>query len=231
MESVTLIASRTIDHIHNFDRREKFERPGGPAFYCKQAMEVLGYKVHLVTASRPTQVSITIRGVHESIRIDRIPKIKLGERLPSRNIVLSPILSEFKLRQLADRRCCVFLDAQGYIRTRGENQVQGWSCSSVDLEKVIALKVNLRESGLVSEEILDLFRERILLVTHGKEGVEVWDRGKCKMIRGKEVLAPDTLGAGDTFFGSFVAVYLETENAVRAAKIAITKAEQLLKRK
>jgi sugar/nucleoside kinase (ribokinase family) len=51
------------------------------------------------------------------------------------------------------------------------------------------------------------------------------------MIRDKEVFATATLGAGDTFFESFVAVYLETENAVRAVKIVITKAEQLLKRK
>ena len=145
--------------------------------------------------------------------------------------MLSPILGEFELKQLASRKCRVFLDAQGYIRARGENQVQCWLCDPLDLEKVIALKVNLRESRLVSEDILELFHERILLITHGKEGVEVWDRGKCCMIRGKEVLAPNTLGAGDTFFGSFAVIYLETANAVKAARIATTKAEQLLKRK
>ena len=43
--------------------------------------------------------------------------------------------------------------------------------------------------------------------------------------------SPDTLGAGDTFFGSFCASFLETGNAARAAQIATTKAEQPLKRK
>ena len=231
MKSVILIASRTIDYINNLDLSIQLKRPGGPALYCKRAMDDFGYRVHLITTSRPTQVFITIRGGHESIRIDRVPKIRLKGHLPSRNVVLSPILGEFNLEKLTRRQCRIFLDAQGYVRAVGEDQTQVWSCDPRNLKNVIVLKVNQRESSYVPDEILDLLRERILLITHGKEGVEVWERGSRHMVRGKEILTPDTLGAGDTFFGSFVAAFLEAGDAKTAAKIAITKAEQLLKRK
>ena len=231
MKSVTLIASRTVDHINNLDQSVRLERAGGPAFYCKQAMEVLGYRVHLVTAGQPANVFITIRNRRESIRIDRIAKIKLTGRLPARNVLLSPILGEFELEQLARRRCQIFLDAQGYIRAKGENIAKRWLCSTRLVKNVVALKVNQQESRYVPEEILDLFRTRILLITRGREGMEIWDRNKRHVIHANPVDAPDSLGAGDTFFGSFVVTYLESGNARLAAQAAMIRAEQLLRRK
>lgn len=231
MKSVTLIASRTVDHINNLDKSTKLVRSGGPAFYCKQAIETLGCKVHLLTSRRPVTVHITIQDQHEKIRIDRIEKITLWGRLPTRNILLSPILGEFNLEQVAQWNCRVFLDAQGYIRAKGEDLTQRWVCVSQIVKNVVALKVNQRESSCVPEEILNLFRSRILLITRGQEGVEIWDHGKRYQVRGHPVEVADTLGAGDTFFGSFVAAYLQSGDAPSATRLAVQKAEQLLQRK
>lgn len=231
MKSITLIASKTIDHIKNLDRSISLVRPGGPAFYCKQAMEVLGFKVYLLTSRRPVTVCITIQDHRESIRIDRIGKITLQNHLPTRNILLSPILGEFNLEQVAQKNCRVFLDAQGYIRAKGEDITQRWVCTPQIVKNVVALKVNQRESNYVPEKILDLFRSRILLITHGQEGVEVWDHGKQYQICGHPIEVADTLGAGDTFFGSFVATYLQLGDVPSATQIAIEKTEQLLQRK
>lgn len=231
MQPVTLIASRTADHIHNLDNLIESVRPGGPAFYCKQAIEALGCNVHLLTARRPVTVHITIQDRHEKIRIERIGKITLQGRLPTRNVLLSPILSEFNLEQMAQRNCRIFLDAQGYIRARGEDLTQRWVCTPLILKNVVALKVNHRESNCVPEEILNLFRSRILLITHGQEGVEVWDHGKQYRVHGQPVEVTDTLGAGDTFFGSFVAAYLQSGDVSSATQLAVEKAEQLLRRK
>jgi len=231
MKSVTLIASRTVDHINNLDQSVRLERAGGPALYCTQAMEALGCRVHLVTAKQPVNVFITIRNRRESIRIDRIAKIKLAGRLPARDVLLSPILGEFELEQLARRRCQIFLDTQGYIRAKGEDRSRRWLCDIRLVKNVVALKVNQHESRYVPEEILDLFRTRILLITRGREGVEIWDHNKRRVIRVNPIDAPDTLGAGDTFFGSFVAAYLELGSARPAAQTAITRAAQLLRRK
>lgn len=231
MKSVTLIASRTTDHINNLDKSTKIVRPGGPALYCKQAIEALGCKVNLLTARRHVTVHITIQDRREKIRIERIGKITLQGCLPTRNILLSPILSEFNLEQMAQRDCRIFLDAQGYIRARGKDLTQRWVCAPQILKNVVVLKVNQHESNCVSEEILNLFRSRILLITHGQEGVEVWDHDKRYHIRGHPIEVADTLGAGDIFFGSFVAAYLQSGDVLSATRLAVQKAEQLLQRK
>lgn len=155
----------------------------------------------------------------------------LHRRLPTHNVLLSPILSEFNLEQIAQKNCHVFLDAQGYIRAKGEDLTQRWICTPETVKNVVALKVNQRESGYVPEEILNLFRSRVLLITCGQEGVEVWDSGKRHQIHGHPVEVVDTLGAGDIFFGSFVAAYLQSSNALSATRLAMQKAEQLLQRK
>lgn len=231
MKSVTLIASKTIDHINNLDKSTRLVRAGGPALYCKQAIEELGLKVHLLTSRRPVTVHITIQDRHEKIRIDRIGRITLRRRLPAHNVLLSPILGEFDLEQVAQRSCRIFLDAQGYIRAKGEDLVQRWVCDPRMVKNVVALKVNQRESNYVAEEILNLFRSRVLLITHGQEGVEAWDHGKRYQIHSYPIEVADTLGAGDVFFGSFVAAYLQSGNVPSATRLAVRKAEQLLRRK
>jgi len=231
MKSITLIASRTTDHINNLDKSIKLVRAGGPALYCKQAIEESGLKVHLLTSRRPVTVYITIQDRHEKIRIDRIGMITLWGRLPARNVLLSPILGEFDLEQVAQRNCRIFLDAQGYIRARGEDLVQRWICAPWMVKNVVAIKVNQRESNCVSEEILNLFRSRVLLITRGQEGVEVWDHGKQYQIHSHPIEVADTLGAGDVFFGSFVTSYLQSGDVPSATRLAVRKAEQLLRRK
>ncbi|MCA8834235.1 MAG: ribokinase [Proteobacteria bacterium] len=44
-----------------------------------------------------------------------------------------------------------------------------------------------------------------LLITKGAKGAELWQNGACISVRGLPVKAIDTVGAGDTFFGSFIA--------------------------
>ncbi|MEN9523968.1 MAG: pfkB family carbohydrate kinase [Candidatus Parcubacteria bacterium] len=231
MKTITLIASHTVDHIDDLDRGLQIHRAGGPAHYCGNAIRSLGYKPTIVTGEKPADVFITISEHNEHIRIDRIPKIRLPKRLPSHNIILSPILGEFDLRELRLRSCDVFLDAQGYIRAPEGRAELDWQCDLRDLDKVIALKVNRREFDHVHKSITDVFKHRILLLTKGRDGVELWIHGKQINIRGQNVKTTDTLGAGDTFFGSFVVKFLETGDAVIAAKFAVSKAEELLKKK
>jgi hypothetical protein len=231
MKSVTLIASRTIDHINDLDKSATFTRPGGPALYSKGAIEALGYRVHLVTSARPAAVRVTIKNRCEKIRVDRIGKISIPKRLPTQNVVLSPILDEIDLRQLNERDCRIFLDAQGYFRTKGSDRLRRWICSPRLVRNVLVLKVNQPESSHVSEEILALFRSRVLLITRGREGVEIWDHGRRRVVRGHPVKSSNTLGAGDVFFGSFVATYMRSGDVLSAGRLAVQKAEELLERK
>ncbi len=231
MKTITLIASHTVDHIDDRDRGLQIERSGGPAHYCGTAISSLGYKPAIITGSKPADVFITISDHKEHIRIDQVPTIDLPERLPSRNIILSPILGEFNLRKLRSRRRAVFLDAQGYIRAPQGCSELDWQCNLHDLDNVVALKVNRGEFQHVHKSIIDFFKRRILLLTKGPHGGELWYHGRRINICGHKISTTDTLGAGDTFFGSFVVKFLETSDAVHAAKFAVSKAEELLKKK
>ncbi|MBU6232071.1 MAG: hypothetical protein KGI50_07480 [Patescibacteria group bacterium] len=231
MKTITLIASHTVDHIDDRDRGLQIERSGGPAYYCGTTISSLGYRPAIITKRKPVDVFITISDHKEHIRIDHIPTISLPKRLPSHDIILSPILGEFDLYEFRSRRCTVFLDAQGYIRSpRGRNELD-WQCDLQDLDQVVALKVNRREFQHVHKSIIDLFKNRILLLTKGSDGVELWHDGRRINIRGHAISSTDTLGAGDTFFGSFVVKFLETKDAVCAARFAVSAAEKLLKKK
>lgn len=231
MKSVTLIASRTVDHIHNLDQGVRIVRQGGPAFYCEQAMVAMGLRVHLLTTRRPTDVYISVRRKNERIRIEEIGQIRIGRKVPTGNVVLSPILGEFDLKKLVPGKCRIFLDAQGYIRSVGENITQEWDCDLQNLSDVVALKVNERERGHVSKRIMRFFKSRILIITRGQNGVEIWEKNRKYVIKGNRIKTPDTLGAGDTFFGSFVASYLQLADVRSAAKVAIVEAEEFLQRK
>lgn len=231
MKMITLIASHTVDHIDDLDRDLQIQRAGGPAYYCGKVIKSLGYKPAIITGKEPADVFITISDRKEHIRIDQTLRIGLPKKLPSRNVILSPILGEFDLRKLRSRKCIVFLDAQGYIRTPLGRAEFDWQCDLRDLDNVIALKVNRREFRHVHKSIVDVFKRRILLLTKGSDGVELWDHGKWINIPGHKVHSTDTLGAGDTFFGSFVIKFLETEDAAVAAKFAVSQAEDLLKKK
>lgn len=212
MKTITLIASHTVDHIDDRDRGLQIERSGGPAYYCGTAISSLGYKPIIITGRKTVDVFITISDYKEHIR-------------------LSPILGEFDLRELRSRRCAVFLDAQGYIRAPQGRIELDWQCDLHDLDNVVALKVNRREFRHVHKSIIDFFKNRILLLTKGSDGAELWHHGRRINIRGHKINSTDTLDAGDTLFGTFVVKFLETKDAVYATRFAVSAAEKLLKKK
>ena len=70
------------------------------------------------------------------------------------------------------------------------------------------LAVNETEAAALSHAmktpITDL-KIPTLLITKGAKGAELWQNGGCISVKGLPVKAIDTVGAGDTFFGSFIA--------------------------
>ena len=67
MRSITLIASRSIDHIRDFDSKTMYERPGGPALYCRKALESAGLRVELVSAASKIPIQLHL------LYLDEIP--------------------------------------------------------------------------------------------------------------------------------------------------------------
>ncbi len=63
-----------------------------------------------------------------------------------------------------------------------------------------------------------------LLITKGAKGAELWQNGACISVRGLPVKAIDTVGAGDTFFGSFIARLQNSETPQQALNYAASAA-------
>ena len=63
-----------------------------------------------------------------------------------------------------------------------------------------------------------------LLITKGAKGAELWQNGGCISVRGLPVKAIDTVGAGDTFFGSFIARLQNSETPQEALNYAASAA-------
>ena len=63
-----------------------------------------------------------------------------------------------------------------------------------------------------------------LLITKGAKGAELWQNGACVSVRGLPVKAIDTVGAGDTFFGSFIARLQNSETPQEALNYAASAA-------
>ena len=63
-----------------------------------------------------------------------------------------------------------------------------------------------------------------LLITKGAKGAELWQNGASISVKGLPVKAIDTVGAGDTFFGSFIARLQNSETPQEALNYATTAA-------
>ena len=89
------------------------------------------------------------------------------------------------------------------------------------------LAVNETEAAALSHAmktpITDL-KIPTLLITKGAKGAELWQNGACISVKGLPVKAIDTVGAGDTFFGSFIARLQNGTPAQEALEYATTAA-------
>ncbi|GHA44792.1 ribokinase [Amylibacter ulvae] len=91
------------------------------------------------------------------------------------------------------------------------------------LDKIDLLAVNETEANDLADatgrKVEDL-GVPILLVTKGSAGADLWVDGKYFHQTAFKVDAVDTTGAGDTFLGSFLAQYDETNDPARALQYA-----------
>ncbi len=89
------------------------------------------------------------------------------------------------------------------------------------------LAVNETEASALSHAMQTPITELkipTLLITKGAKGAELWQNGACISVKGLPVKAIDTVGAGDTFFGSFIARLQNGTPAQEALEYATTAA-------
>jgi sugar/nucleoside kinase (ribokinase family) len=76
---------------------------------------------------------------------------------------------------------------------------------------------------------LEKQKQKVLIVTKGDRGVDLYVAGELYSIPPKKVVTGrDTIGAGDTFLASFTSQYLATQNPVGSAHFAMDHVSEFL---
>lgn len=146
-------------------------------------------------------------------------------------IFISTILNDFNLKGIGSFKGKIFLDIQGYVRNGNDfGKKKRWKPAKEISSSIFCLKGNEREINYLPSSFIRKQKQKILLVTRGKKGCEIWVNGIKKVIKPSKLIRniKNAIGAGDSFFTYFIAKFLKTNNSVISAKYAIVKTSEFL---
>ena len=219
---VTLISSFATDRL--FDEKGILirEQEGGPAFFISNVLKQEGIPFKTVTSPKII-VDILLKNGDEFGKIGKQSSLEIDfANINTPYLLISPIINEFNLDGLDKYKGKVFLDAQGLTREPEEfGKKKNWQIEKALINSIFCLKVADYELPYVNKDLIEKQKEKILLLTRGSKGCEMYCFSESSFIRPRNVIKPpNTIGAGDTFFANFTAKYIATENAVSAAIFA-----------
>jgi len=158
------------------------------------------------------------------------PKLIDFSSVETTYIMISTILDDFKLMNLADYSGKVLIDVQGYTRDGNDfGKKKLWQPDPDIFANIFCLKGTEQELENVSKEYIKKQKQKILLITKGVRGCEAFVFGERYMIKPEQVVQTEnTIGAGDTFFAYFVVQFIKTEDARASLKYATRKTSEFL---
>jgi len=227
---LTILASYTKDRIFDENGVLLREQKGGPAYFISNVFKKLGlsYSVH------KTPLLIVDAVVEEGNDILKLPSASPHiidyKSIKTPLLIMSPIIGEFDLSGIENYEGNLFVDVQGFTRVVGKYGKKKKWITTKKIEKAIyCLKVSDHELQYVSKAFLNAQKKKLLLITQGEKGCTIYASGKKFIVKPKKILhAPDTLGAGDTFFAYFIAEYIKTNDLKKSAEVATVKASEFL---
>lgn len=231
-ETITIISSFTEDILIN-NKNEVIEtHSAGPAFFISNALKDDDTPFQLITGN-PMTVEILVTPEGEFGRIPEKPITRPIIENISEWTVLSTVLKEWdpeSIRKWPER---LFVDLQGFVRNGNDfGKKQTWEKIASFKENVFCLKGTAEEVKYIPEEVLESQKKRLLLITHGDKGVDVFFNGQRTFIPTKKISGlKNTIGAGDTFLAYFVSCIYKGERPVAAAEYACKKTVVFLKTK
>ncbi len=228
---VTILSTFARDELVNERGGFIGKQEGGPALYIKRALEREKTPFFIMTGSK-MKVRILIKrgGEFGKILKKSEPKSIKFSQIETPFLLISSVLDEFSLGDLADFKGKTFLDIQGYVRDGGDfGKKKLWKPRQEIFKSIFCLKGTQEELRKIPAEYRQAQKRKILLVTKGKRGCEVFAFGKRYSIRPSKVITgKSTIGAGDTFFAYFVSCFMKTKNVLSSAKYAVKKTSEFL---
>jgi len=206
------------------------EQRGGPALYIIKALRASGIEPRVYTGEE-MMVEILVRKdgefgkIHEPMTKTPLPKIATD------SAIVSTLLDEWDLTGASEYGGKLFVDIQGYVR---DGLVFGgeklWNTAREIAPFIFCLKGNSIEIDMLPKEVVaDQAKNRMLVVTKGKEGVEIFYQGqRLALAPSTTEKPPHTVGAGDTWFANFVAEFTRSDDVQKSAIFALDKTSEFL---
>ena len=259
---VGIFSHCTIDTI--IYENEQYEAPGGPASYCSITSRKLKHDVNLYTKfhsnyslhdffkenkiSIPNAVSendttkfrLELDGTDRKLFVENTcQKIDFVENDDDGTIV-SPVFDEISLdtySQIKDSGNFVFLDPQGFLREKNENNQISLKKTDLNLSNINAIKMNPDElfalTGLTRNDgIKQLQKLGIEYVIYtNKQEISLLVKDKLYSIKLPKMTLTDTTGIGDIFCATFVCTMLKEKDFLWALSFAGGAAQAALESK
>ena len=259
---VGIFSHCTIDTI--IYENEQYEAPGGPASYCSITSRKLKHDVNLYTKfntdyplktffeenkiSTPDSISekgntkfrLELDGTDRKLFVENTcQKIDFIENDDDGTIV-SPVFDEISLdtySQIKDSGNFVFLDPQGFLREKNENNQISLKKTDLNLSNINAIKMNPDElfalTGLTRNDgIKQLQKLGIEYVIYtNKQEISLLVKDKLYSIKLPKMTLTDTTGIGDIFCATFVCTMLKEKDFLWALSFAGGAAQAALESK
>lgn len=228
-ENIAIVSTFATDRTIYEGTGKIEETPGGPILFIKAALEKLGLKPEVYSGEQML-VEILVKENDEYGKINEakhkfsLPKILSG------TAIVSTLLDEWSLVNAGDYQGKLFVDIQGYVRDGSAfGKKKAWNEIKAFAPYIFCLKGNEVEMQYIPSDILEDQKNRMLVITKDKKGVDIFYKGQEYNFVPERIIKPKhTIGAGDTFFANFVYEFLKTKNIQDSTDFALSKTSDFL---
>ena len=231
--SISLISTATVDIFMDKQETVLASAEGGPALFLGRALaeERVPYDT---CNGELLKVEILVTADGEFGRIPVVPApMPIKQEVLSDWTIVSTVLEEWQFVSDVDLPAHLFVDLQGFVRD-GQNfgGKKQWDISPKLAGQIFCMKGTAEEVRYLPPAVLADQKRRLLLITHGKDGVELFAKGKRQHFAAEQIPGlKHTVGAGDTLFGHFIAGLYKGATPEAALKQALRRVARFLKRK
>ncbi len=228
MSKIQVISTFAEDRYFFKENQVQKIKKGGPGFWITETLKDLAVPFAVTTGAKEAIVDITIEKNDEHGKILLLPRISEKPPHDTDAFIISTIGDEFDLAKIADLHGTIALDVQGYVRSSKIKGEETYQFPKTVEEHIDILKTNESELKYLNQQFIISQQNRIMLVTRGAEGFELYAAGVRTFLPSNPIAAPDTIGAGDVLLTAFLAAYLGTRDTLQSALFARKYVEQFL---
>lgn len=231
MNKITILSTFAKDKLIRSDGTPIRENLGGPAFFIENVFRK--EKTTFIIEEAPemeVEILVTDKGEFGKAKKQKEPQSIEFSRIKTPDLMISTILDDFDLKGIQKYEGRAFLDIQGYVRD-GEDfgKKKNWNPGEKISNSIFCAKGTKEEASYLSAEFVSSQKEKLLIITDGERGCDVFAfGGKYKIKPAKIIKSENTIGAGDTFFAYFISRFIESSDPLESAQYAAQKTSEFL---